>query len=209
MKIFLQVLKWISISIFGILIIVISAFFVYDCFFYNREMNQIKKDLNKISNVKVLKIWGHEDVTLEEVSTRLKIKNKGEIVLYGLSEDVFNYPENVFVSEIGGYSFTVFFCDGSISSNLNIGTGGEIFPLINKEFKTVEDVVTNYDFILMKIEGLKKYPEINHFKTENSEYYISIHCIKSVDQDPICNLVDVESPFEYAKKLKWNNSDCH
>ena len=172
-------------------------------------MNQIKNDLNKIENVEVLKIWGHEDLTLEEVSTRLKIKNKGEIVLYGLSEDAFNYPNNIPITEIGGYSFTIFSCNGEIGSNINIGKEGEIFPLINREFKTVKDVIENYDFILQKIENLKKTPEINHFETRNSEYYILVHQKKSKDQDPIFNLLGVESLFDYAKKLKWDNTNCY
>ncbi|WP_333852908.1 hypothetical protein [Epilithonimonas sp.] len=209
MKIIVQILKWISISILGIFVILVITFFVYEGFFYKREMNHIKEDLNKIENVEVIEIWGHEDVTLEEVSTRLRIKNKGEIVLYGLSKDVFNYPENIQVTEIGGYSFTTFSCNGGIGSNINIGNESELFPLINKEFKTVKDVIENYDFILEKIKNLKKSPEINYFESQNSENYILVHNKKSVDQDPIFNLVGVESLFDYAKTLKWNNPNCY
>lgn len=208
MNVLFRILKWIMISIFGIVIILVIAFFVYEGFFYNREMNQIKKDLNKIENVEVLEIWGHEDVTLEEISARLKIKNKGEIVLYGLSEDAYDYPKNIPITEIGGYSFTIFSCDGGIGSDINIGTAGEIFPLINREFNTVKDIVENYDFILQKIENLKKSPEKNHFKTNNSEYYILVHRKKSKDQDPIFSLVGIQSFFDYAKTLKWDKPDC-
>lgn len=209
MKIFLQILKWISILILGIFVILVITFFVYEGFFYKREMNQIKKDLNKIENVEVLEIWGHEDITLEEISTRLRIKDKGEIVLYGLSKDTFNYPKNIQITEIGGYSFTTFSCNGGIGSNINIGNESELFPLINKKFKTVKDVVENYDFILEKIKNLKKSPEINYFESQNSENYILVHNKKSVDQDPIFNLVGIESLFDYAKTLKWNNPNCY
>lgn len=172
-------------------------------------MNQIKKDLNKIENVEVLEIWGHEDITLEEISTRLRIKDKGEIVLYGLSKDAFNYPKNIQITEIGGYSFTTFSCNGEIGSNINIGNESELFLLINKEFKTVKDVVENYDLILEKIKNLKKSPEINYFESQNSENYILVHNKKSVDQDPIFNLVGIESLFDYAKTLTWNNPNCY
>jgi hypothetical protein len=209
MKILIQILKWFLISIIGIIIILVIAYFVYFGYFYKIEMNQIKKDLNKIENVEVLQIWGHEDVTLEEVSARLEIKNKGKIVLYGLSKDAFNYPQNIPITEIGGYSFTTFSCNGGIGSNINVGTKSEIFPLIKREFKTVKDVVGNYDYILGKIEKLKKSPEINHFETEKSEYYILVHKKNSIDQDPIFNLVGIESLFDYAEKLKWNNPNCY
>lgn len=209
MKVFLQILKWILITILGIFILLVIAYFVYFGYFYKIEMNQIKKDLNKIENVEVLAIWGHEDVTLEEISARLKIENKGEIVLYGLSKDAFRYPKNIPISEIGGYSFTTFSCSGGIGSNLNIGTESEIYSLFHKEFKSVRDIVENYDFILGKIEDLKKSPEINHFETKNSEEYILVHNKKSIDQDPIFELVGIESLFDYAYKLKWNNPNCY
>lgn len=209
MKIFLRILKWILISIFVIFAILVIAYFVYFGYFYKIEMNQIKDDLNKIENVEVLEIWGHEDITLEEISTRLRIKDKGEIVLYGLSEDSFNYPKNIQILEIGGYSFTTFSCNGGVGSSINIGNESKLFPLINKEFNTVKDVVANYDYILKKIENLQKSPEINYFKSEKSEEYILVHNKKSIDQDPIFNLVGVESLFDYAKKLKWNNPNCY
>lgn len=209
MKIFLQILKWFLISIIGIITVLTIAYFVYFRYFYKIEINQIKKDLNKIENVEVLEIWGHDDITLEEVSTRLKIKNKGEIVLYGLSKDAFNYPQNIPITEIGGYSFTIFSCNGGIGSNINVGSKSVIFPLINKKFKTVKEVVENYDLILEKIESLQKSPEINYFETENSELYILVHHKKSIDQDPIFNLVGIESLFDYAQNLKWNKQDCY
>lgn len=96
---------------------VFIAYFIYAFFIYECEMNQIKDDLNEIEDVQVLGIWGHEDITLEEISARLQIKGKGEIVLYGLSADVFNYPKNVNITEIGGFSFTSFSCNGGIGGN--------------------------------------------------------------------------------------------
>lgn len=209
MKIILQILKWISISILGIILILIISYFIYFGYFYKIEMNQIKNDLNKIENVEVLQIWGHDDITLEEISARIKIKDKGEIVLNNLSKDVYNYPKRIPISEIGGFSFTTFSCAGGIGSSIDMGTGGELYDLTKIEFKTVKDVIENYDLILEKIQNLKKSPEINHFETQTDENYILIHNKKSIDQDPIYNLIGIESLFDYAKKLKWNNPNCY
>ncbi|MFA7687420.1 MAG: hypothetical protein WCY25_06110 [Moheibacter sp.] len=172
-------------------------------------MNQIKKELNNIENVEVLDIWGHNDITLEEISARVKIKNKGEIVLNNLSKDVYNYPKRIPISEIGGYSFTTFDCAGGVGSSIDVGADGELYSLINKEFKTVEDIINNYDLIFEKINSLKKSPEINHFQSTNDENYILVHSKKSIDQDPIYNLIGIESLFDYGKKLKWNNPNCY
>lgn len=209
MKILLKILKWTSISIAGLMAFFAIACFAYFGYFYKLEMNTIKKDLNKIENVEVVNIWGQDDVTLEEVSVRLRIKDKGEIVLNGLSKDVFNYPKDIFVSEIGGYSFDNFSCEGGVGKNINIGTNSQLHHLFKKEFKTVSDVVVNYDFIFKTIESFQKSPKINHFETANSESYILVHDKKSTDNDPIYELKGVEDSFAYAEKLQWNKSNCY
>ena len=210
MKQLVKILKWTFISICGLLICLAAALIVYWKIFYVREMNQIKSELNKLENVEVVNIWGHQDITLEEISARLRIKEKGEIVLGGLSSDVFNYPYSVSISEIGGYSFIWFDCNGGIGSGINIGTQwGLGYSFIEKEFHTVKDVLDSYDLILETIENLKMSPEINHFETETSESYLLVKNEKSLDQDPIFNLVGIESLFDFARTLQWNREDSY
>jgi len=211
MKTFLQILKWLLISILGVFIIFTIAYFVYFEYFDKIEMNQIKNDLNKIENVEVLNIGGYGDFGLDVVSARVRIKNKGEIVLHGLNKDVFSYPKRILINEIGEYSFKTFQCNGkykSSGSQIDIGTESALFPLINKEFKTSKDVIENYDLILEKIKSLKKSPEINHFETKNSELYILVSNKKNLNQDSIFKLIGKEM-IDYEQKLKWKNSNCN
>ena len=93
---------------------------------YYKEMNQIKDELNNLENVEVVNIWGHRDITLEEISARIRIEGKGEVVLANLSSDVFNYPNSVKILEIGGYSFTSFSWNGGVGPSINIGIKGEL-----------------------------------------------------------------------------------
>ena len=209
MKLLLKILKWILISTGSLIGCLAIVYLIYDNIFYERELNQIKNDLNAIENVEVINIWGHKDITLEEISARLKVKDKGEIVLYGLSKDAFNYPEHIPITEIGGYSFTCFSCNGGIGSNVDIGINGHLGTLINKEYRTVTEVVDNYEYILKKIEALKDSPKINHFETTDSESYLLIENKKSKDQDIIFNLAGIENKLEFAKTLKWNKSECY
>ncbi len=209
MNILLKILKWTTISIGSLIGCLIIAYLIYDNVFYERELNQIKDDLNAIENVEVVDIWGHKDITLEEISARLRIRDKGEIVLYGLSNDAFNYPDRVPITEIGGHSFTWFLCNGGIGPGIDIGNYGELGQLINKEFMNVKDVVDNYDYILNQIKTLKYSPDINHFETERTESYILVEQEQSKDQDPIFNLVGIENKFEFAETLTWNKSDCY
>ena len=209
MKILLKILKWTAVSIGSLIGCLIIACLIYNNVFYEGELDQIRADLNSINNVKVVDIWGHKDITLEEISARLRIKDKGEIVLYGLSNDAFNYPNRAPITEIGGYSFTWFSCNGGIGSGIDIGSYGELSQLFNKEFKSVKNVVDNYDYILNKIRTLKHSPEINHFESEQRESYLLVEHEKLKDQDPIFNLVGVENKFEFAETLTWNKSDCY
>mgnify|MGYP001372962846 CR=1 FL=1 len=209
MKKLLKILKWTGISLFGFVGLILLTYIIYNNFFYNKEMNQIRDQLNELENVEVINIWGHKDITLEEITARLKIDNKGEIVLYGLSKDVFNYPKSVSVSEIGGYSFTWFSCNGGIGSNINIGLESEIGKKIGLQFNSVRDVVENYDKILNVIDSLKQSPNLNHFISVNSESYLLVERKNSKDQDPIFNLLGIDNKFEFAKTLKWTREDCY
>jgi hypothetical protein len=211
-----KLLNWILTSLGGLTVCIVMSSCVFFQLFdpylnpkkYYREMNQIKAELNKIENVEVVNIWGHHDITLEEISARLRIEGKGEIVLNNLSSDVFNYPVRVPLTEIGGYTFTSFSHIGGIGSTIDIGTRGREGGIpIEKEFETVKDVVDNYDMIYEMVKNLKMAPEINHFETEKYESYLFVYKEKSTDQDPIFNLLGVGNLFEFAKTLKWNRKD--
>lgn len=77
MKILLKIIKWTFIVLLGTIICLIIAGFVYFKIFYVQEMNEIKQNLNEIEHVEVINIWGNEDVTLENISARILVKNKG------------------------------------------------------------------------------------------------------------------------------------
>lgn len=202
-------LKWIFIFFSGLIVSLIIAYLVYFKIFYVQEMNEIEDDLNNIENVEVVNIWGHQDLTLEEISARISIKNKGEIVLYGLSEDSFDYPKWIPITEIGGYSFTSFSCNGGVGSNIGIGTENELGKFIGKEFNSVKEIVENYDLIIERIESLKMSLELNHFENNKNESYLLINKDITTDQDPIFNLLGIENKFEFAKTLRWSNPDCY
>lgn len=92
-----------------------------------------------------------------------------------------------------------------IGSSIDVGKNSNLGKLIGKEFKTVKDVVKNYDLILNTLKNLKQTPELNYFESINEEEYLIIQKVKSKDKDPIFNLIGVEDAFEFAKTLKWKN----
>lgn len=194
-------------------IIILTAtgcYFFYSHFIYYGELHKIEDSLNETADVNVMAIWGHEDITLEEVSARVKLKNKGELVLDNLNSNDNRYPEKVIITEIGGYSFSKFTCSRSlgIGPSIDIGTKSDLGKIINIEFKTAKDVITNYDKIYHVIDSLAKPKKLIYFSGDKYEQYLLIKSTKSKDQDPIFNLDGIENEFEFAKTLKWKCKEC-
>lgn len=177
---------------------------------YKWELWLIEYKLNSLEDIEVLHIWGHKDVTLEEISARVKVGDEGEIVLNNLSKDVNEYPDHVFISEIGGYSFTRFECEGkmSISSYIDIGSSGSLGKLIGVKLNTPADVIMNYKRILLVIEEINANSSPYYSRSENQEVFIFIENKAADDIDPLFQLQNIEQKYEFAKKLKWQNSEC-
>ena len=90
----------------------------FSCGYFIEKMYMTCK-LKKIPNVKVVDIWGNEDLDLEEIGARLIVNDTNEIVLYYLSKDVFDYPRTVYIDEINNknsFLFTQTITDGALIS---------------------------------------------------------------------------------------------
>lgn len=188
------------------LLIYILFFVLKVKFFRDFELKSIQKQLSNIENVDVVNICGHNDLTIEEISARVHLKNKGEIVLCNLSDDVKNYPEDVYISEINNFSFDIFYDkNGSSTTNLNLGTSSDFYEGFGIRFFNEKDVLDNYDIILSYLQTLKHSPNINHFKDElnREEYFILVKNNKQRDMDPIYNLSNLDEKIEIAKRLNW------
>lgn len=202
MKTAFRILK---ITFFSLLILFCLLFFLIR-YRYDIQIWNMTRKLNKIPNTEVLNIWGHKDITLEEISARLKVGDSNEIVITNLSKDVFNFPEEVFINEINGYSFIVYQKDCGL---FNIGIKSPIYKDLGITFYTPEDVVQNIDSIYNFVRQLKLYPEINYFcdTVTKTEMYLHIINNKSNDIDPINSLFHIEEKIKFAKTLDWKYWD--
>ena len=198
-----------------IFLIPILFFRIHGTFFYEYEMNQIKSDLNKIEGVSVIDIWGHNDLTLENVGARIKIMDKGEIVLLDLSSDANNYPTSVIISEIGGYSFSTFSCfdyedmgyHKGLGFSINISKNSEIGQQIGIDFKSPQMVIENYDTILKVVESLKKVPEWNYYKNESREIYILVYKNEN-EMKSLFRKYGVDNYADFQNTFSFENPEC-
>ena len=209
MKLLKKTLR-ILLVITGLGLLTIIGWIVYYYANYEKELRAIKKSLNSIEGIEVVNIWGHKDIDLEEISARIKVKDKGEIVLFGLSKDIYQYPKHVYLSEIGGMSFSTFTCSGSIGigSTIDIGTNSRMGRHMISAFNSPEEVFHNYDTILAVIQRLKDSSELGHFVERGFEEFNFVIDSKNEDTDPIFTLINAAGAFEFAKKLNWVNAEC-
>lgn len=210
MKILLGFLKWTVIVVGALAAVLFLAFHGYKYFVYEEEMRMIKADLNAIPGVEVLRIWGHKDVTLEEVTARIRLEGKGELVLANLSKDEFRYPEQVILNSIGGFSFRTFYCsqNDGFGSAIDIGTESYLGERLGLEFTTPEEVVRQYDRILEFIENLNRAPEPNRMQGDGYETFLFVARIASRDVDPIQDLFGADSMYEVGRRLPWTDTTC-
>lgn len=211
----MKIVKWILIGIALLFLIPILGFWIHGTFFYEYEINQIESDLNKIEGVSIIDIWGYEDITLENISARINIKDKGDIELHSLSSDSDDYRKRVVLYEIGGYSFWTFSCfdyeDKGFHKGLNniidISENSEIGKHIGIEFKSIEMVVENYDNILNAVASLKKVPEWNYFKSEEREIYILVYRDEQ-DLKPLYEKYGVDNLADFQNTFSYDNPVC-
>jgi hypothetical protein len=187
---------------------------------YYDELNEIKADLNKMKGVTVVNIWGHDDITLEEISARIRIDGKGELVLLDLTKGGNMLPERVYIHEIGGYTFNSASCacySGGlgVGSSIDIGSESYLGNLLGLKFTNTKMIIENYDQIYNVIDSIShstnplhivSHDEERHLPT--SEQFLFFEKKASTDQDPIFNLIGAEGAFASAAMLPWECDSC-
>ena len=202
MKTFFSILKYTFITLLSLFVIFFFLVFLHFEYSHSIQLRNMKNKLNNIPNVEVIDIWGHKDITLEEITARLRVCDTNEIVMANLSKDVFNYPEDVFINEINGYSFIVYQAD---LGYFNLGTKSPLHKDFGLTFYSPEDVIQNIDSIYNFVKSLKVYPEINYFcdTTAKTEMYLHVINEKSKDVDPLFSLFNIKEKIEFANTLEW------
>ncbi|MEC7862814.1 MAG: hypothetical protein VYC70_09335, partial [Verrucomicrobiota bacterium] len=143
---------------------------------YWAELNDIKYKLESIPGIEIKDLGFNEDVTLEDISANIYLKDKGNLTLLGLTRESFEEPKSLGLGTIGGFDIRFIgkqFMEvtneegdrESIKSDvaghaINIigGAFSEMFPF---DIKNVQSLVKNYDAVL---EVVSKWPGPEHKK---------------------------------------------
>ena len=188
--------KWICLAS------IIFMLFLLSPTIYQIQIWHMTFKLNRIPNVEVIDIWGNKDTALEEISARIKVNEKHEIVLHNLSKDVFKYPNIVHISELNGCHFYPYKA-GQIDYFLNIGTDGDISKHLGLTFHSPKDIVENIDSISNFFESLKKYPEINYICDTVAKTEMFLHILDKKSSDPTPFFSNYDERYNFVKNLNW------
>jgi len=95
---------------------------------YYGELRIVKAELNDLENVEVVSITGHHDITLEEITAHINIKNKGDLIIYGLKPNYqFEYKKSITLVQIGNYNFKQVSCDPYSDCKGFVGFGSSLY----------------------------------------------------------------------------------
>ena len=195
-----------SISLLWFIVGLIMIFTSCD-FFYYRELNSIKQELEQNDKIEIINFYGNEDVTFEEISVNLNVKNKGTLSIYGLSTDVNDFPQNVYIREIGGYSFVKIYCNGGLGSLLNIGAKSDFGKKSNLKFENVSDIVNHYDDILKYVKLFKVFPEYNKYEDlKHDEAILFINKNQNMNYENLVKFYNVKCIADL--QIKVANKNC-
>ena len=144
---------------------------------YWAELNDVKTELASIPGVEIKDLGFNEDITLEDISAEIYLKDKGSLYLFGLTRESFKEPKSLGLGKIGDFDirFTgkqfieVTNEEGereSIKSDvagygINIIGSGVFSGMFPFEIKNVQDLVKRYDGIL---DVISQWPDVDHKK---------------------------------------------
>ena len=205
-----KIIKILILIIIDIALLILTGHAIFNYFYY-KEKNTIAAELEKLPGVRVIKIWGHHDVKLEEVSALIEIENKGKLIITNLNKHDYSYPNHVYIPYIGGYTFKTFGCKNtmSIGSGISIGKNDLLGKRIGLAFKSHIDVINQYDSILNFVKSFPQYPTPAHFIDDEDELFVIVKKDYEINtNDPLYNLCSIEDDVEFAKTLNWSNKKC-
>lgn len=157
---------------------------------YYAEFNDIKATLKGMPDVELIRAWGNEDITFEDIGAEIEVKGKGRIMFFALTRDSFKSTPVICLHTIGPYEFeyggtgyvgVVKTATGEPvrsqfwGSAIDIGSDGEFARFFPFKVKTVQDVIARYNDICEIIEKWPEAPERKCFQNEEgTDYWFSM-----------------------------------
>jgi hypothetical protein len=133
---------------------------------YYREYNRVKDQLAAIPGVTLIGSGGNADLTFEDISAHIRVRDRGDLSVWALTEDSFSSARNLALAGIDRYSFHWTQCGyhgvfnrdrkpvRSMAGGFTLGlrgheiyAGKQLIGTLPVPIRTVQELVTHYDVV--------------------------------------------------------------
>ncbi|MEO6078338.1 MAG: hypothetical protein ABIQ86_00960 [Steroidobacteraceae bacterium] len=137
---------------------------------YYREYNRVKEQLAAIPGVTVIDSWGNIDLTFEDIWAHVRLRGRGDLAFWGLTERSFSSSRNLALNGIDRYSFRWTHCgyhvidrDGKPARSMEVGltldlrgheiyAGKQLIGTLPVSIRTVQELVSHYDVVMVWLD---------------------------------------------------------
>jgi hypothetical protein len=146
-----------------------------------REFHAVEARFRALPGVTLVRTWGNEDVTLEDISAVIDVAGKGPVTFFNLEEEDFEDAERLDIAELGpltvvhctwGHQGTYVMDTGEPVKSLGHGSGfsvgraGAFSALFPFPLRTVQDVLARHDEIQEVLRGWPRAPAWRELRYE-------------------------------------------
>lgn len=72
---------------------------------YRWELQRIERGLNEIRGIRVVKIWGNEDITLEDIGAEIEVVGKGSLTFFNLEAASLSGARHLQLAQVRPWSY--------------------------------------------------------------------------------------------------------
>jgi hypothetical protein len=141
------------------LVVFIPVYFVRCNKEYYAGYNTVKDRLKKIEGIKVLELWGNEDVTLEDIYATIVLSNGDTLYFHNLLSSAFDSTKYIWLSRINEWEFHSTGCYGNVDYEIGFPAHYKAFRELN--LKSVQEIIINIDTIKKIVNTIATHPKFD------------------------------------------------
>lgn len=168
------------------------------------ELHAVEDRLRAVAGVALIRTWGNEDVTFEDIGATVEVHGKGPVVFGNLELASFEGRKPFHVGEIGalrvlscGWGHLGVYKEATgervkslaVGSGFTVGSGGEFTSLFPFPVQTPVDVIKHYDDINEVLSTWPRAPAFRELRTKEGDIVVryAVTDDRTVSLESSCN----------------------
>src|SRR5258705_4193829 len=133
---------------------------------YYAEYNDVKSELKKMNGVEVIKLWGNEDIELEDIYAVMRLDNGDTLRFSSLGKWSFD-PANshgLTITQINNWKFHSTGCTSGGhwgGGGLQVNKNSEYDQIKELHLRNVHDVITHIDKLKNIVKNISIHPKFD------------------------------------------------